>query len=116
MRKHLTTCLTATALVAAGFAGAALAKDMDRGHEDQAEHQAFSAAQVSLSDAIRVAESETGARAISAEFEDEDGDYVYAVELLGAGGTEYEVLVATSTPTVIKSESENDDEEDDQED
>ncbi len=60
---------------------------------------ALKAAKLSLSDAIAKAEEETKAKALEAEFEREDGQYVYEIELQ-AGGESMEVMVDAETGTL----------------
>ena len=98
------------ALTLAGFvaAPAVAANDM-WSVDDHAEHEAFINAAVSLSEAIALAESETGARAISAEFENEDGQFVFAVELLDSNGREIEVLIDSAVLRVIEIEDDEGD-------
>jgi len=95
----------------AGTAGTALAANDRFDMGDHAEHQAFMSAPISLAMAISAAETETGARAISAEFEEEDGQYIYSVELLDANGQEIEAEIDVVTAQIIKVEA--DDESDD---
>jgi len=95
------------ALTLAGTAAAPAIAANDHGSmDDRAEHEAFATASVSLADAITMAETETGARAISAEFENEDGRFVYSVELLSADGLELEVMIDSAVLRVLEVEDE----------
>lgn len=60
---------------------------------------ALKAAKVSLADAVAKAEEETKAKALEAEFEHEDGQYVYEIELK-ADGERMEALVNADTGAV----------------
>jgi|TARA_R100000455_G_C6271633_1_gene127973 uncharacterized membrane protein YkoI len=106
--KHFLLALTLAGFVAAP----AMAANDIWSNDDHAEHEAFTNAAVSLSDAITFAERETGARAISAEFEKEDGHFVFAVELLDSNGREIEVLIDSAVLRVIEIEGEDEGEND----
>ncbi|WP_339672798.1 PepSY domain-containing protein [Dasania marina] len=77
--------------------------------DDHAEHQAFLATPISLSQAIAAAESKSGAKAISAEFEDENGKWVYSIELISTSGHELEVEVDSQTAAILKIETDDKD-------
>ena len=80
----------------------------DRDGTGDQEHAAFQAAPIGLAQAISTAESQSGGRAMSAEFETEDGSGVFEVELLAADGTEIEILVDASTGQVVIVHDDND--------
>ncbi len=88
--------ITATALAIAlglGAVGATSAM-ADTNGGDKAEVQAFMAAPMSIADAITAAESGTGGKAMSAEFDNEDiATGMYHVEVAMADGTTKEIGV-----------------------
>lgn len=84
--------------------------------DDEAEHKAFLVSSVRLVDAVAAAEAHTGARAMMAEFEKENGDYIFEVELLTDKGTELEAHVDASTGAVLQVEREEDEANDDDDD
>ena len=75
------TIIGTTAVFALGAVGVATSFADDR-DDDAVERKAFLASGVHLVDAITAAEAHTGARAMMAEFEEEDGIYIFEVELL----------------------------------
>lgn len=79
---------------------------------DATEHQSFMSSTVSLADAVTAAEAHTNARAMSAEFEREDGVYIFEIELLTVSGAELEAHVDASTGAVLQVETEEDEEQD----
>jgi uncharacterized membrane protein YkoI len=99
--------IAAIALVSLGIVNAAYVNKDTKLSEDEAELQAFLSSVISLTDAIRIAEKKTGAAAIAAEFEDEDGGYVFEVETLAHDGTETEVVINASTGEIIEIEVED---------
>ncbi len=100
------TLLGGALLAVLGISGAAVAESGTR-NDDTAETRAFQASPVSLAQAIQAAQTETGAKAISAEFENEDGAWVYTVELSAADGSETEVDVSAQTGAILKNETED---------
>ena len=74
--------------------------------DDQAEYQVFLSTRISLADASTAAEAHTGARAISADFEQEDNAFIFEVELISADGTELTANVDATTGTVLQVETE----------
>ena len=63
--------------------------------------------------AIEIALLEVPGQVQEIELETEDGSTVYEIEIIGAGGQEFEVEIAADTGTVIEVEAEDDDEDDD---
>jgi uncharacterized membrane protein YkoI len=108
MKKTIIFAFVAAAILGAGVTNAALA---NKKFEDMAEHQAFLISTISLSDAIASAQTQTGARAIAAEFEDEDGTYIYEIELISANGDELEVHIDAITGEILPHEEDNDTED-----
>lgn len=119
MQTRMKTLLIG-AVGAAGLSAAALAfagAPAQVVEDDKAEIAAFMASPITLKDAIARAETETGMRAIAAEFEGEDGAFVYAVELVSAEGREVEYNVDSKSGAVtIDPEDDEDDEDDDDDD
>lgn len=111
--KIIVLCVAVSAFLGAAAFGAAIAgKDQD----DAAELMAFQAATVSLGDAIRIAEAETGAPAIAAEFQEDDGVFVYEVETLSHTGVETEITISPANGDIIQIESGDDEDNDDDDD
>ncbi|AWZ01349.1 hypothetical protein RHODOSMS8_01814 [Rhodobiaceae bacterium] len=110
------------ALIGLGAGGAAIAHSNEGSSNDVAESRAFLSSSGSLSNAVAAAENETGARAMSADFGEEDGVFVYEIELLKPDGTELEAKVNAQNYSVLKVETEesdaadNDSDEDEDED
>lgn len=98
------TKLGAAALVSMALLGgvASAQTATDTMTDDQMETQALMAAKMSIGDAITAAETDTGDRAMSAEFTMETGDDtpVYVVEVVQADGTTTEVAVSTADGSV----------------
>lgn len=64
------------------------------------EAQQFLSAPKTLSDAVAAAEGQTGARAISASYEAQNGTMAYMVELVAPDGTEQAVSVDATSGAV----------------
>lgn len=94
-----TSALLSIGLIS-GAATMALA-DSHKGNDDAAEAQAFLASPGSIAAAITAAETQSGGKAMSAEFEDDGGDAGwYSVEIVMADGTMSELLVNPADGTV----------------
>jgi uncharacterized membrane protein YkoI len=77
---------------------------------DDATHSAAQQnAKISLVEAINIAEQATGGKSSEAEFEMEDGQAIYEVEVRMTDGTEIEVEIDAQSGTVLKQETEDDD-------
>lgn len=108
--------LTLIAALTVGGVGTALAQSSSTTtapaeQSDAMELAAREGAKVSLADAIAIAEKEGGGKAVDAGFEDENGSYVYEVEVLGANG-EQTVLVDANSGKVTKVARNADDNDD----
>jgi len=101
--KSITKNLLAATLVAGMATPAFAANDFWRGSSETDELAAMTAA-IPLVDAVNLAETETGAKAIEVDFEDEDGTFVYVVELLTRDGTQLEVTIDSSELRVLSIE------------
>ena len=77
------------------------------GANDSDERTAFNSATISLTDAIAAAEASTGGHAISAEFEREDGQWVYSVEVMKSDASEWEVLIDPNSAGVLATEEDD---------
>lgn len=108
--QHKLYGLAAAILVAGSVGGFAIAEAGSQDN-DKAEHAAFLSSGVSLSDAVSLAETESGAKAISAEFDDEDGTFGYEIELLSADGTELEAKIDANSGTVLSIATDEQDED-----
>lgn len=106
-----TTILTLGSSALMSFALLAGAATMSSADTDAAEAQAFLAAPGSISAAISAAETQSGGKAMSAEFE-EDGTNVgmYEVEIVMADGTISEHLVDPADNSVKPARKDDDDE------
>lgn len=94
MNRNTFKILTATTLIAPGAAAGATTALADSNQGDKAEVQAFQAAKGSITDAIKAAEQNTGGKAMSAEFDNEDmAAGLYDVEIAMADGTTRTVAV-----------------------
>ena len=82
----------------------AYAEDAAQLSDDDEEFRALRLASVSLVEAIHIAESETGAIAVSAEFEEDNGAYVFEIETLSDSGVETEVVIHPSDGSVLETE------------
>jgi uncharacterized membrane protein YkoI len=82
--------------------------------DEAAEREAFKKTTITLSAAAAAAESQTGARAMSAEFTEDDGKFIYEVELLAADGTVLEAEVDARTAAVLEVEYEDGEDEEDE--
>jgi uncharacterized membrane protein YkoI len=104
--KSFTKSMLAATLVAGVATPAFAANDLWRRSSEADELAAMTAA-IPLVDAVNLAESETGAKAIEVDFEDEDGTFVYVVELLTPDGTELEVTIDSSELRVLSIENDD---------
>ena len=105
--KSMPVALTSIALVM-GLGAATSFADERRGQDNpNSEEAAFLAADISLGDAIRIAEESSAGRAMSGEFEREDGQWAYSIEVLGPDNTELELLIDPETGAVLKTEKED---------
>ena len=101
-RNKITAALTAAAL-GIGIGSYAIAA-----HDGPitSKGAAANAATVSMSDAIRTAETEVGGKALEAEIDRKRGTYYYDVEILTPDGTKKEVRIDMKTGDVVKVENE----------
>ena len=103
-RTHLLALATIVAL--GGAAGIAQAGDK----LDAAEMAKLAAAKTSLSQAIAIAEKETGGKAIDADFDNKDGTLSLEIEVLKDNAVS-KVIIDADTGKVVKvavADSEND--------
>ena len=110
--------LVALGLGAAGST-AVLAKD-SFDQQDKAEVQAFLKESASITDAIKAAESDTGGKAMSAEFDNEDSQTgSYEVEVAMTDGTTKTVAVGfdngTAKVVAVQSDDQGNEADDDDE-
>ncbi|MDF1775583.1 MAG: hypothetical protein P1V13_06105 [Rhizobiaceae bacterium] len=97
-------------LGAAGSAYAAKsAADMDK---EKAETAAIMGAKLTVADAAKTAETQTGDRAVDVSIENENGVILYEVETLKADGTETRVMVGANDGKIVKVAVVTDDEKD----
>ena len=88
------------ALTASAAAYAASASTGD----DADEIQALAAAKLDLRQAIFIAEKASGDRAIEAEFEREDGAWIWSIETVGQDGSETEMEIDAMTGDILATE------------
>ena len=107
-RTHLLALATIVAL--GGAAGIAQAGDKP----DTQEMAKLAAAKTSLSQAIAIAEKETGGKAIDADFDNEDGTLSLEIEVLKDNAVS-KVIIDADTGKVVKvaAVADNEDEEND---
>ncbi|MGR3572632.1 PepSY domain-containing protein [Brevirhabdus sp.] len=111
-RKMISTIGAATA-VSLGLIGGSMAMASSEGAGNAAELQAFQSAKISLGDAIKAAETKTGAKAMDASFEGADGNgqmATYEVELLKSDGTPVFAMINPADGSVKVSAKANEDE------
>lgn len=103
--------LASGTLISLGLLGGAatMAVADDHGSSDKAEVQAFMATAGSLSDAVATAEKQMGGKAMSVEFDNENGASIYVVELAKNDGTTQTFLVNPANGKVVKKADENED-------
>lgn len=118
MQGNTIKMLSAAAVLSLGAIGATmLPASAEQASEDGAEVQQFNSVAQSLTDAVGAAEGQSGATAMSAEFELEGQKPVYEVELVKADGTISTAVVDASTGEVkLTATSDDDDREDEEED
>lgn len=111
MKRNAILALGSGALISLGLLGGAatMASAERHGGTDQAEVQAFMAAKGSLVDAITAAEKQAGGKAMSVEFDNEQGAAMYVVELAKADGTTESVAVNPTDGSVMKIVGETED-------
>ena len=93
--------ILATALIATSLAAPLALADAKKGDRLDKKEEAFVAAQVSLTQAVATAEAEVNGKVMSAEFEREDGKWIYAIEILTSDHSEREVLVDARSGDIV---------------
>lgn len=101
--------LAASAIAIGGHAYAA----SDSNAADQAEMQAALAAKVTMTQAVEVAESKSGGKAMEAVFSAENGKPGYEVTTVSKDGAEHNLFVDASTGDAMKSTASAEKEKDD---
>ena len=95
--------LAAASLLALGLGTNAIASG-----NNKEEKAAMAAANITLSDAVALAEQKVGGRAVEAEVDDEDGgQFYYEIEVIMPDGAEKEVLIDMGTGEIVKIEDED---------
>jgi uncharacterized membrane protein YkoI len=105
--KNAPIKIFAAALVMISGTTAAFASENSREDDSESEAAAFLASTVSLRDAVRIAEEAGDGRALSCEFEEEDGHWAYSIEVLRSDNEEVEVIIDAATGEVLKTEMED---------
>lgn len=98
--KMITASVLALAL-GAGLSGFASAQSQTEAG-NAAELQAVQNAKLSVADAAKGAEAETGGKAMDVAFDDENGQLAYEVEVALNDGTTKEVLIDAQSGKVLK--------------
>ena len=114
-RKKIAASLLAVVL-GAGLGGTALAASPSTGDSNgedtqAAELQAIQNAKLTIADAAKAAETETGGKAVDVSIGDEDGQIAYQVEVVLGDGTMQEVRVDPQTGAVLKVSADDQDQE-----
>lgn len=106
---------TTKSIAIAAFAATALTSALGyaavRGTEIGADQAALARASISLAQAISAAEQHAGGKAVRAELEDENGTYVYGVEVIN-GAQAFDVKVDSNTGAIVSSQADTDDQAD----
>lgn len=105
------TLISAGLVVLSLSGGSALAATLGDTAEANALHQD---AQISLAQAIELAQARTGGLAAGAEFEAEDDEIVWTIETISRDGTEMEVEIDAVTGAVLEVETEGEDEDEEE--
>lgn len=106
MKNALVTIIAMALLMVWGSSAAFAGEDREV-IDDEGEGVALYAAEVSLRDAVRIAEETIGGRALSGEFEEEDGLWAYSIEVLQSDNADIEVVIDAATGEVLKTERED---------
>jgi len=106
--KTIRAALIAAMLV--GVAGPALA-GVDSRATDRAEMDAALASKVSLTEAVKAAEAQSGGQAMEVVFGDENGRFGYEVTTITPDREEHNLFVDGSTGSVVKDKATGDDRE-----
>ncbi len=108
-RTHILALALATVVALAGAAGIAQAGDKP----DAAEMTKLAAAKTSLSQAIAIAEKETGGKAIDAGFDNEDGTLSLEIEVLKDNAVSKVIIDADSGKVLKVAVADSEDDEND---
>lgn len=108
MKRTLFTIVTAGMVSVAALGGAALASD----HKDAAEIALFQKATHDVGAAIKAAETASGGKAVSAEFDDKDGSGIWEVKTIN-GTKRAEIKIDAATGQVVKTSAKGDAAKDD---
>ncbi|MGH1407409.1 MAG: PepSY domain-containing protein [Rhodomicrobiaceae bacterium] len=101
------------ALIGLGVAGGAFAAELVGQQENEkAETVALLSAKLTVADAAKAAETETGGKAVEVNIEDEKGIVIYEVETLKTDGTEFKVIINAMDGKIIKVAKANDEDSD----
>ncbi|GJL77738.1 MAG: hypothetical protein NPINA01_07270 [Nitrospinaceae bacterium] len=109
--KHLKT-ITIAILIVSSFAGTAYIVQAKNSESENVE--AVTQAKVSLNKAIEIALQQIPGNVVSVEFENDDGQTVWEVEVLAKNSEVNELKIDANSGEILKHEKEdNDDDEDD---
>lgn len=115
-RKKLTVSVMGLSILA-GLTGGAVAASHSTpataaSVSEASELEAIQSARLSIADAARAAETETGGRAVDVSLEDDNGQLAYEVEIATSDGTIVEVLVDAQSGKVVNASADSEDEDD----
>lgn len=102
--KNTPIKVAALALIILGGSAAAFAEEENDGSGPGSEEAAFMGATISLRDAVKIAEDAGDGRAMSGEFEEEDGVWAYSIEVLRSDNQEVEVVIDAASGDVLETE------------
>ena len=102
---------TIVTLVTVGFSTSLLAHSNDAATTAAQQNSA-----VSMEQAIEIAEQVTGGKKADAEFELENGQAIYEVEITMTNGSEVEVTIDAQSGAILSQETENDNDDHKEED
>lgn len=105
--KNTQIRIAAIAFIILGGSAAAFAGEEKDRSEPGSEEAALMSAAISLRDAVRIAEDAGDGRALSGEFEEEDGVWAYSIEVLRSDNQELELVIDAATGEVLDTETDD---------
>jgi uncharacterized membrane protein YkoI len=105
--KNTPIKITAIALIILGGSAAAFADEGNDASKPSGEEAAFLASAISLHDAVQIAEDAGDGRAMSSEFEQEDGIWAYSLEVIRENNQDVEIVIDAATGDVLEIKIDN---------
>ena len=102
--KNTPVRIAAIAFIIFGGSAAAFAGEEKNRSEPGTEGAALMSAAISLSDAVIIAEDAGDGRALSGEFEEEDGIWAYSIELLRPDNQKVELVIDAASGEILETE------------